>query len=565
MEDVEANSHSPVQNSLSSHDQDSLRAPLWHASHPSGTESPLATSGHGSEVNVRETSDQDGFLCPNPIAESILDDVEGVVDEIVPLSTDRDSSETSISGARTLQISRTYLQLPSELLKSTVRRLLWDYFVNRASQIFLCWEPDDAHLDKRYNDPYKETLPAVAMENGPLMLASLALSAFHCAGGGRSRDDNSLITSLMLEASQSLAASRWDGPQTFKQLLATVGTASLLYLLNPTSYSDMLPLSRSAALCLMTNPKWQNVKETSYQAIMQIFRWGDICAQCSLKRYVPIPDEHMQLRLELQENERAACLSSSYAGWFVHPLYAFAEDLITPLRRTAWLIRLRQQGRVMPTQATETPDDPCLDQHFQNTGTTNANDTFEISKDRFDNFVEEVEQMIHATSSKVRLAQYQSDCGTEMSAPDLRTDLNHLATAIDSAIMILFYTRLKDIPWTTNLIRFHVRNVVDNLCNIPAGSRCSNGVVFPLYVAGLEAVDLGNRSMIINRMKHLPGIWLQREAQLVASLQTVWKLRDADPGAVWKSWIHQGMYHPITLQAPQTRAQSGESTWLIAS
>jgi hypothetical protein len=544
VEDVDANPPSPVPDSLSSRDQDGLWTPLWHAGYPSGTESPLATGDHGSEVTFRGISGQDEFSCPNPIAESICDDMEAVVDEIVPLSTDRDSSEASTRGSQTLQISRTYLQLPSDVLKSTVRRLLWDYFVNRASQIFLCWEPDDAHLDKRYNDPYKETLPAVAVENGPLMLASLALSAFHCAGGGRSREDNSLITSLMLEASQSLAASRWDGPQTFKRLLATVGTASLLYLLNPTSYSDMLPLSRSAALCLMTNPKWQNVKETSYQAIMQIFRWGDICAQCSLKRYVPIPDEHMQLRLELQENERAANLSSSYAGWFVHPLYAFAEDLIAPLRRTAWLIRLRQQGRIMPTQATETPGDPSLDQHVQNIRAANAGDTFRISKDRFDVFVEEVEQMIHATSSKVRLVQYQSHSSAEMSAPDLRTDLNHLATAIDSAILILFYTRLRDTPWTTNLIRFHVRNVVDNLCKIPAGSRCSNGVVFPLYVAGLEAVDLGNRSMIIDRMKHLPGIWLQREAQLVASLEHVWKIRDADPGAVWNSWVHQGMYHP---------------------
>ena len=204
----------------------------------------------------------------------------------------------------------------------------------------------------------------------------------------------------------------------------------------------------------------------------------------------------------------------------------------------------------MPAQETETPGSPCVDQQLQNIGAANAGDTFRISKDRFDFFVEEVEQMIHTTSSKMRLAQYQSDGSAEMSAPDLRTDLNHLATAIDSAIMILFYTRLKDTPWTTNIIRFHVRNVVGNLCKIPADSRCSNGVVFPLYVAGLEAVDLGNRSMIIRRMKHLPGIWLKREAQLVTSLQHVWKLRDADPGAVWNSWIHQGMYHPMTPRAP---------------
>lgn len=66
-------------------------------------------------------------------------------------------------------------------------------------------------------------------------------------------------------------------------------------------------------------------------------------------------------------------------------------------------------------------------------------------------------------------------------------------------------------------------------CNIPADSRCSNDIDFPLYVAGLEAVDIGNRDIIINRMKHLPGIWLKKEAQLVTSLR--WNLRDMDPGA----------------------------------
>ncbi|CAH0028560.1 unnamed protein product [Clonostachys rhizophaga] len=531
-EEVIVQSNGPT--SPSSSIGDSFWVDLWNARSPS----EIDTSSSGGPGNMER------LLGRSIVETSLIESPTATDSDDTRIATpDRRSSELSLSCVPTLQMTTACPQLPPDLLNSTVRRLLWDYFVNRASQVFLCWEPDDAHLDKKYTDPFTDHLPAVAAGSRPMMLASLALSAFHFAGGRHNSEDDSLITSLMSEASNALAASRWQGPQTFGQLLATVGTASFLYLLKPSSYSDMLPLGRSAACCLTVNPRWrQNVNEPCYQVIMQIFRWSDICAQCSLKRYVSVPDENTQLNLELREGERATNISASYAEWFVHPLYAFAEDLIAPLRRVAWLARLRQQGHVVPTGMTDEAGALCMSSDNQTIEATDSTAAFTISTDRFKALVEESQEMIQAASGRVGPA------GAQLDAPDLRTNLNRLAIAVESAVVILFYTRLRDTPWTSSLIRFHVRKVVDSLCNIAAGSRFANGVVFPLYIAGLEAVDTDIRSMIINQIKHLPGIWSQQESQLVTSLQHVWELRDADPGAVWRSWIHKG-------NAPDERPQ----------
>ncbi|KAL2202646.1 hypothetical protein CC79DRAFT_1164544 [Sarocladium strictum] len=514
---------------------------------------PTHSAGDSSriELNERHSMDVDHVL--NAVLETDLNiSPEGIIDDedVEDVFT---TNEITMSNNRASPIQALLdrlspsilpvapIQQPLGLHNSAVRRLLWDYFRNRALEVFLCWEPDDARLDQRYDDPYKDQIPAVAIANRPMMLASLALSAFHSAGGGHGSEDDSLITRLMLEAANELAASHRQEPRQATDFLGTIGTASFLYLLKPESYADMLPLSRSAALCLTTNPKWQIDEQPSYQAIMQIFRWLDICAQCSLKRYVPVPDEYTQLCLEVRTNERATDLSSSYASWFVHPLYAFAEDLITPLRRIAWLSRLRQQGCIevgtdngsaeSPDSATQIPIAGC---------TTSGSDTVRLTENRFNELVEETEDIAQFASGRVLSTQNRvSNQATLPLSPDLRTELERLATAMDSTVVVLFYTRLKDMPWTTSLIRFHVRNVVESIASIGSASRFSNGIVFPLFMAGLEAVETRDREMVIGKIKDLPGIWAQRESKLIACLNHIWELRDADPGMVWSSWIHQ--------------------------
>lgn len=419
--------------------------------------------------------------------------------------------------------------LPTDLYQSTMRRFLWDYFVKRASQVFLCWEPGNAQLDRNYRDPYAEGLPALAAQSQSMRSATLALSAFHYSGG--SRVNKSMISSLMMEASQALAASRWVEPQSEKQLLATIGTAALLYLLDPETYSDMLPLSRSAALCLMATERSMIANDVSYQVVMQIFRWADICAQCSLMKHVPVPDEMTQQRLNLRADERATQLSDYYTGWFVHPLYAFSEELISPLRRIAWLIRVRQQGLIFE------------DSGMNHTGLSDVSSqdsrkkSFMIPNSHFEQLVKSAEEEINKfnmPSHPDALLDGQDD------TPPLKTGLSHIASAVHSAIKILLLTRLLDKPWTTDEIRWHVANITLHLCDVKPESKFSNGVVFPLYIAGVEAVDQAHRTLIVQRLQFLPGIWQQQEVRLTDSLKHIWSIRDQDPGAVWKEWVHRG-------------------------
>jgi hypothetical protein len=121
-------------------------------------------------------------------------------------------------------------------------------------------------------------------------------------------------------------------------------------------------------------------------------------------------------------------------------------------------------------------------------------------------------------------------------------DLLRLNEAMYSAVILLFYTRLRDVSWTAPLIRQQVKNICEELAQISPLSRTSNNIMFPLYTAGCEAVDMAARAQIEDRMRQLPptGYWFNQTAKLTSSLHHIWVVRDNIPGATWVEWSQEG-------------------------
>ncbi|EXJ86016.1 hypothetical protein A1O1_06385 [Capronia coronata CBS 617.96] len=405
-------------------------------------------------------------------------------------------------------IPLTISAMPEDLSMSSDRMFLWSYFVHRSTRMFLCWDPQKDLGNESYQDPYTISLPAMAFESSPLRLAALALSAFQY---GASENDERMMRyagKLGLEASQALT--RVAGSDlSSSHMLTTIVTAVFLFLLHPEFHNDVLPLARSAAACLANEGVATSVDKDCLSIAMHFLRWAEICAQCSLNMDVSLSSDEIHEAIEYKWWEISSTTSQACKDWLVHPFYGFSSRLINPLLKLARLVR---RGRDLDGDVED------------------SDDLADDARSKFDAEVDALEELL--------LTCREEDLIADGGRPKENIDLLRLNDASYSAAVVLFYTRLRDLPWTAPFIRRHVKIIHDNIADIDPSSRVSLGIVFPLYVAACESVDLITRESIVSRLNTLPGYWYNRENQLVASLRAIWEYRDLNPGSTWKQWIN---------------------------
>lgn len=381
---------------------------------------------------------------------------------------------------------------------------LWGHFVINVTKWFLCCGPNDISRGADFQDPYTVALPQLAMESPTLRLAALALSASqYTAGGSSSKSMEQLALSMGFEAYQNIAARKFSLSDDRRQSLILVVAAAFLLLLDPTTYSSVLSISReAAAFVTATRDPSSEHDDVGLSANLQLFRWVDLCAQCSLIKFVPLSTPYVHGLLELDEWELNLSLPANTKKSIIHPMWSFSRRYINPLIKLARLIRVKlNEG------------------NFAHDQTDNL---------RLDNQIEELEQIL--------LDAREADLKDMAEHTDHSAEILHLNTAICSAVELLFYTRLKDVAWTTPFVRCQVKIIYDNISHIPPDKPTSLGVIFPLYCAGLEAVDMEARDAISARLRSLPGYWSFREGRIVASLLHVWDIRDQYPGDTWTAW-----------------------------
>ncbi|RSL75626.1 hypothetical protein CEP51_010714 [Fusarium floridanum] len=78
--------------------------------------------------------------------------------------------------------------------------------------------------------------------------------------------------------------------------------------------------------------------------------------------------------------------------------------------------------------------------------------------------------------------------------------LLHVNEMMHLAASIMFYTRIRDLPSTVPLIRRQVAKVQSESCCVDTNSLSSRALVFPLFIAGCEAVDSSVRELIKQRL-----------------------------------------------------------------
>ncbi|KAM6513178.1 hypothetical protein FALCPG4_015641 [Fusarium falciforme] len=398
-------------------------------------------------------------------------------------------------------IAGSLLPLPTEISQSPLHKFLWAFFVERGTQMFQCWEPSSTGSPGTPENPYKTILASMAVHSVPLRLAALGLSAFLYSKHSKQSAFAGWASKFWQQSSEALCVSRLGHNGEPQGLIETVATALLLTLFNTQRETNLLALARSAA-AYMAEFQAQGQPDANSEVVLHLLRWSYICTHCSLSS-IDLPASPGDHAMEFHRRELETNFSKQFDSWVIHPLYTFSYRWINPLLELARLTRERKRHKMAPSPESE----ECWEQQASR-----------LEEDLL-------------TAREMDLAAWEKGAREH-------ADLLNLNEAIYSAIVLLFYTRVRDLPWTASLVRRHVKNICERLSNIDRHSRTLNNVVFPLYTAGCEAVDGSAREQLecLTSRLHSTGYWFNQHSKLMTSLHHVWEIRDNNPGAPWLEW-----------------------------
>ncbi|KAG7147456.1 hypothetical protein HYQ46_003687 [Verticillium longisporum] len=78
---------------------------------------------------------------------------------------------------------------------------------------------------------------------------------------------------------------------------------------------------------------------------------------------------------------------------------------------------------------------------------------------------------------------------------------------------VLLYARIHGLPPTAPFIRRQTQIIVDEVSKIPVDSRVSFAIVFPLFIAGCEAMEQMMRDAIVQRLRDPGGVTYRSRAR----------------------------------------------------
>ncbi|KAH6697632.1 fungal-specific transcription factor domain-containing protein [Plectosphaerella plurivora] len=399
--------------------------------------------------------------------------------------------------------------------KSKEQKFLWDYFTHVASRIFDCYDSIPTDYDPRHS----ALLPAMGSFDATLLSSILAFSAYCLQMTGYAGEYGARASSLFSEAFNSLTVSLTEDWIATEAMLPPLAAALLLYHCGGPNFSSLLSLARGAAIRIsqVDNSFREDLR---CQSLFALLAWTDVCTINAIAAptvaATPAEDSDTETAASIlpivqaitsQEN-----LCPDFGSWVTHPIYAFSQKLIKPMMQIGRLAKLRTSATAA-IQITE------------------LNEKIEmVELDLLEAYKEDTKSYEDGTSS---------DPG----------ELMHVNVAMHAAASIMAYSRLRDTPWTSTHIRRQVATIIDEAKQVTAGSAATRALVFPLFIAGCEALDGASRDFIGMRLGDCHRLDPFQPAKITDRMRKVWEIRDNDPGLNWLQWTTE--LHSHTLEDGQ--------------
>lgn len=435
--------------------------------------------------------------------------------EVVPRETGLTSSNDvgSLSflewQSSSFSVDRLYCPMPwpDDMLASPERRFLWQYFLSIAEADFLCLDWEDVGHFYGFQHPYVTTLPHMALSNDSLRGAIFCFAASQYQLRHGQFEFESTRGWAGSEAALALRSQITKQSDDDSSLLSMVSAATLLHYFG-TERHDYLRMAAKLVALFLSRSKLRSSSSTSFPEIaLTEFRWSVISTLCSLQQpTAPLGDQTCRL-IEMGEYEIKQKYSQAFQSWVSHPIFTFSPRLVNPLLRI---------GQLLEKQLLQLDD----------------KDAQELDLAWSARVAEAEEMLLHARECDVNASK--SALGSADPAAVLA-----LNESMYAAGAILLYARIHGLPFTAPFIRRQTQIVSDEIAKIPSNSRVSFAIVFPLFIAGCEAVEQQTRIAITERLREPKGIAFDR-GDLVGALHHIWEIRDLNPGLPWPHWVKKG-------------------------
>ncbi|RSL75202.1 hypothetical protein CEP51_011082 [Fusarium floridanum] len=404
---------------------------------------------------------------------------------------------------------------PDDMLESPERRFLWQYFLFAAETDFLCLDWEDVGHLYAYQHPYITNLPYMALSNTALRGAILCFSAAQYQLRFQRQDFIVTKGVTCSEAVRSMEIQLAGTTRDEGNLLSIVYAATLLYAFGPERH-DYLRIASQLVIEFLGrwNPE-ANTSKSYPEITLTEYRWTVICTLCSLQKPNPALGDRICHMIEMGEDEIEQKYSDAFQSWVSHPIYTFSPRLINPLLRI---------GRLLQIQLSQLDAGP--DHELPLTWESRVTETEEI--------------LLQARERDANV----SESALGGADPAAVLALNESMYAASS---ILLYARIHGLPFTAPFIRRQTRIVVEEISKIQPTSHVSYAIVFPLFIAGCEAVEPQVRDVVEERLREPRGISYNR-GDVIGALHRIWEIRDLEPGLPWPLWVDkEPRYRDICL------------------
>ncbi|KAI8721506.1 hypothetical protein NCS52_00292100 [Fusarium sp. LHS14.1] len=393
---------------------------------------------------------------------------------------------------------------PDDMRASPERRFLWQYFLSAAETDFLCLDWEDVGHFYAYQHPYVTNLPCMALSNAALRGAILCFSAAQYQL--RFEREDFIVTKSVTcsEAVRSMEIQLSSTTRDESNLLSIVYAATLLYSFGP-ERRDYLRIASQLVIEFLAGWKPEASTSKSYPEItLTEYRWTVISTLCSLQKPNPALGDRICHMIEMGEDEIEQKYSNAFQSWVSHPIYTFSPRLVNPLLRI---------GRLLQSQLSQL--DAGADHESPPTWESRA-----------------------AEAEEILLQARERDASVSESALDGADPVAVVALneSMYAASSILLYARIHGLPFTAPFIRRQTRIVVDEISKIQPTSHVSYAIVFPLFIAGCEAVEPQVRDIVEQRLREPRGVSYNR-GDVIGALHRIWEIRDLEPGLPWPHWV----------------------------
>lgn len=406
-----------------------------------------------------------------------------------------------------------------DMADSAGRRFLWDYFTHSIHDRFLCFDNHHASSHGRQQNPFATVLPQMAAHNVALRSTILYFSA-NAYEKSHGRNRLRLASETLLGEAVEPLLSLGTQINHVGNIIIVIVAGVLLYLAQPNDGGNFLNLAQSAAAYLKdTSANPLNSHHPFYQLAMAMLRWAQISSSCFLPYYRTSINQHHIENAELQEHGLDLNCFYGFKDWISDPILAFSASLVNPLLRL---------GRLLQLQATNS--------NFQSTDLTEP-----LNQVRCSEPDGEVQSQIERDSLRLEedlLKALDFFRTASQSNPADTTPLLRYNESMHISALLLFYARIRHLPFTHPVVRRYVRQTLNLISEIPSNSCVSRAVLFPLAVSGCEAVSENDRDVVLTLLKSHNGV--MSIYNLAPCLQQLWTARDLHPSLIWPEWMDKG-------------------------